>query len=353
MKKTFSIAAVAIALIAGGYPIQQVETTYKSVQVGSATVEMERAGSQVSIQVEGIPEDGEISVTRGSREIEEVADGLFEDRLPENGSGGAYTFSLESPVEIDSLLVSSGKIHPANLAAYVNLNLVSTNPPETSGDSMSARASTTLPSRTRFRYQTFISEYDTPAPPLACAPVSSNTVIVTGNFLGDNRSWNPDSDSFKTRSDVVVDWAAGGTITPDFSVGETTLILDYFYPSLATSSRTVSRKTASSSGLKLVKKSMNSNFVAFNISSDVTNPFCIDWMTKGISYNFDFAVFREGTYVVDGTLLRVPNHELYSRNNANPSWKTVFRVPNQGFQCLIEVSVFCDLSKYVKGDLVP
>jgi hypothetical protein len=51
MKKTFSIAAVAITLIAGGYPIEQVETTYKTVEVGPATVNIERTGNQISIEV--------------------------------------------------------------------------------------------------------------------------------------------------------------------------------------------------------------------------------------------------------------------------------------------------------------
>ena len=45
-------------------------------------------------------------------------------------------------------------------------------------------------------------------------------------------------------------------------------------------------------------------------------------------------------------------HELYSRNNINPSWRTLFQVPNQGFQCLFEYSWGCDLDKKIKGDLV-
>ena len=351
MKKTFSIAAIALAMIAGEAPNFDAETVYKTVEVGPATVEIERTGSQVSMHVEGIPDDGEITVSRGPIEIEQKSDGSFEDTLMVITSTPLYTFSLESPLQLDSELVTSGKIEARDIGAYVNLNVVSSQAPLASNDSMSAFAATSLPSRTRFRYQTFISEYDTMAPPIACAPASTSDFAIVANFLGDNRSWNPDSDSFKTRSDVVVDWGAGGTITPDFTVGESTLVIDYYY-SFLPPIRTVTKKTASSSGLKLVKLVMNSNYVSFRISSDVTNPFCLDWTTKGISYNFLFNVFREGTYVVEGTMLRVPNHELYSRNNINPSWRTLFQVPNQGFQCLFEYSWGCDLDKKIKGDLV-
>ena len=351
MKKTFSIAAIVLAMIAGEVPNFDAETVYKTVEVGPATVEIERTGSQVSMHVEGIPDQGEITVSRGPIEIEQKSDGSFEDTLMVTSATPLYTFSLESPVQLDSELVTSGKIKARDLGAYVNLNVVSSQAPLDSNDSMIAFAATSLPSRTRFRYQTFISEYDTMAPPIACAPASTSDVTIVANFLGDNRSWNPDSDSFKTRSDVLVDWGAGGTITPDFAVGESTLVIDYYY-SFLPPIRTVTRKTASSSGLKLVKLVMNSNYVSFRISSDVTNPFCLDWTTKGISYNFLFNVFREGTYVVEGTMLRVPNHELYSRNNINPSWRTLFQVPNQGFQCLFEYSWGCDLDKKVKGDLV-
>ena len=77
MKKSFSISAVALTLIAGGYPIQQVETTYKTVEVGPATVEIERTGNQVSMWVEDVPNMGELSVSRGSLEISENSEGCL------------------------------------------------------------------------------------------------------------------------------------------------------------------------------------------------------------------------------------------------------------------------------------
>lgn len=56
MKKTFSIAAIALAMITGEVPNFDAETVYKTVEVGPATVEIERTGSQVSMHVEGIPD---------------------------------------------------------------------------------------------------------------------------------------------------------------------------------------------------------------------------------------------------------------------------------------------------------
>jgi hypothetical protein len=184
-----------------------------------------------------------------------------------------------------------------------------------------------------------------------CTPSTEQTIVVA-KFLGDDRSWNPDSESYKTRTDVVVDWGAGGTISPEFYVGETTRIMDLYWVPWPIPVNVVTKKTASSESMKLVRGSMSSSFVSFRISSEVTNPLCADFMTKGISYNFAFYVHREGTFVVKGTMLRVPNHELYTRNNLVPYWRTIFQVPNQGFQCLVEFSWDCDLYKYVTGDLV-
>lgn len=353
MKKTFSVALISLTLIAGGSPILQTEAAVETVEVGEATVEIERLGSQVSIYVEDLPEGGELTVARGSVEVEETSEGVYKDLLPANSSTGLYTLSLETPVTEASPLVSKGVIDAKDVEAYVNLDVVTTFIPTSEADSQAAYAATALPSRTRFRYQTFIAEAFAPAPPPACAPVPTNNILVFARFLGDNRSWDPDSNSYKTRSDVVVDWGAGGTITPEFSVGETTRITDYVYLPVPVPVTVVHKKTASSEGMKLIRGEMSSDYVSFRIISDVTNPLCLDFATKGISYNFSFYIQREGRFVVKGTMLRVPNHELYTRNNISPSWRNLFQVTNQGFQCLFALSWDCDLDKYIAGDLVP
>lgn len=353
MKKTFSIAAIVLAMIAGEVPNFDAETVYKTVEVGPATVEIERTGSQVSMHVEGIPDEGEITVSRGPIEIEQKSDGSFEDTLMVTSATPLYTFSLESPLQLDSELVTSGKIKARDLGAYVNLNVVSSQAPLASNESMSAFAATSLPSRTRFRYQTFISEYDTMAPPIACAPISTGDYVLNANFLGNYRTWNPDSESFKTRSDVLVDWGAGGMLTTDFAVGETTLVLEYLYPFNLGNTTVILKKTANTDGMKLVKGVTSSDYVSFHIYTDVTNPFCWDAVTQGINYDFEFYVRRDGVFRVSGTLLRVPNHELYSRNNLVSSWRTIFQVSNQGFQCLFAYSWGCTEDKTVTGDLVP
>lgn len=352
MKKTFSIAAVALTLIAGGYPIQQVETTYKTVEVGPATIEIERTGSDVSMQVEGIPDDGELSVSRGSTQISEVEEGLFRDNLAKSSGKGTYTFSLESPMSLDSELVLSGKINPKDVDDYVNLDVVSVEVPLSASDTMAAFAASPLPTRTRLRYQTFIPEYDTDAPPLVCAPISTGDYILITNFLGDNRSWNPDSESFKTRSDVVIDWGAGGSITPEFSVGETSLVLEYIFPFGVGNTTVVQKRTAADDSMKLERKVMSSSYVSFKISSDVSNPFCFGPLVNGIFYEFAFSVYRDGVYTIKGSMIKVPSHEFYTRNNVDPSWRTLFRFTNQGFQCLTKGWVGCIVPKEFNGDLV-
>jgi hypothetical protein len=315
-------------------------------------VEIERTGSEVTIQVEGIPANSDLSVSRGSTQITEVTDGLFEDDLAKSGGQGTYTFSLESPLSLDSTLVLSGQISPELIEEYVNLDIVAVQVPLSTVDAEAAIAATPLPTRTRFRYQTFIPEYETDAPPVVCSPISTGDYLLIANFLGDNRSWNPDSDSFKTRSDVVVDWAAGGSLTPEFSVGETSLVLEYIFPFGVGNKTVVEKRIAADDSMKLEKRVMSSSYVSFKISSDVSNPFCFGPLVNGIFYEFAFSVYRDGEYTIKGSMIKVPSHEFYTRNNISPSWRTLFRFSNQGFQCLTKGWVGCILPKEFKGDLV-
>lgn len=353
MNKTFAIAAVALALISGGYPIQQVQTTHKTIEVGPATVEIERTGSQVSMQVEGIPEDGEMKVERASIAILENDEGSFDDILPNGYSEVIYTFSLESALELESELISQGKIDVKDLDSYSNLDVVTTVLPSSNVYPMPAYASTSLPSRTRFRYQTFIPEASTKAPSIVCTPLPDEGGMPIGIFLGNNRGFDPDSLSYKTRSDVVVDWDAGGTITPEFSVGESTQVLSYVYENFFANRTITTKKTASSESMKLVRGVVSADYVSFHIYSDVINPFCWDYPTRGMFYDFAFYVHRSGVFVVHGTLRQVPNHELYTRNTLVPFWRTIFKSSNSGFGCLAIIFEDCKTEKSVTGDLVP
>lgn len=353
MMKAFSISIISLILTSGLSPDIDLNVSTRLVHIGEVTADIERTGHEVSIKVDGVPTGGELVVTRGSHELSEISKGLYEDNLLQSSSASFYTFSLETPLKSNSDSVLDGKILPSASGNYVELTIVSAGVPNPSIEPNSAFAATTLPSRTRFRYQTFIPEFDTPAPAVVCAPFPDNNSMPIATFLGDNRSWNPDSDSYKTRSDVVVDWSAGGEIVPDFSVGQSTQILEYIYP-LGIGNRTIiTKKTASSDGLRLVKGVSSSDYVSFHIYSDVTNPFCAKELTRGITYDFAFYVHRDGAFVVKGTLLRVPNHELYTRNNVNTAWRTLLQSTNQGFQCLFEWSFGCDVDKYIQGDLVP
>lgn len=353
MKKTLSLAAVSLTLIAGGYPIHQEETIFKTVEVGPATVEIERAGSEVSMKVQGIPENGELKIERASTEILEDHEGGFNETLPSAFVEVIYTFSLESPLDRESELVSQGKIDAKDIGSYSNLDVVSALVPSSINSTMLAFAATPLPSRTRFRYQTFIPEVSTNAPSIVCTPLPDEYGMPIGIFLGNNRSFDPNSSSYKTRSDVVIDWDAGGTITPEFSVGESTQVLYYFYENFFANRTITTKRTASSESMKLVRGVVSSDFVSFHIYSDVTNPFCWDYVTRGIFYDFAFYVHRSGVFVVHGTLRQVPNHELYTRNTLVPFWRTIFQSSNIGFNCLGVIFEDCKADKYVSGDLVP
>jgi hypothetical protein len=352
MNKILSVAALSLSLISWGSVDFETENNTKIIKLGVATVEIVRDHSDVSIEVSGVPKGAELSITRGALAIEEVGDGVYEDNLSGSRADSLYIFSLETPEKVSQSSLSNSRLDPNN-DEFMHLDLVAASAPGIAADPMSAYASTALPSRTRFRYQTFIPEAEVDSPPIVCGPISDEFGNPLSSFLGDNRSWNPDSESYKTRSDVVVDWDGGGSITPYFSVGESTQILRFIYPLSFLNSTIVLKDTASSSSMKLVKGAASSDYVSFHIYSDVVNPFCNKFVTRGIFYDFAFYVHRTGEFVVKGTFRQVPNHELYTRNNVATSWRTIFQRSNQGFNCLATIFGDCQLYKFINGDLVP
>ncbi|MEY4390934.1 MAG: hypothetical protein RLZZ400_677, partial [Actinomycetota bacterium] len=186
----------------------------------------------------------------------------------------------------------------------------------------------TLPDYSILRYQTFIPSISADAPFPACAPD-----LADYRFLGDNRSWGPGSSSYRTRFDARVNWIDAGSIIKTVSVGTTvrqkqvsgTWVFD-------------AAKTATTSSMQLtITGAQNSQYVNFRIQQDVVNPLCNAAVTGGIYFDFQVSMYRSGAYLLAGTALRVPNHEIYVKDQDNLSWTILARRELTGFECLVPI----------------
>lgn len=134
----------------------------------------------------------------------------------------------------------------------------------------------------------------------------------------------------RTRFDVKVNWLDGGSFLKTVSMGETVREKLVGGSWLFDAS-----DTASTSSMILVADgSQSSQFASFTIKQDAKNPLCNQLLTLGISFNFKVSMWRNGSYELTGTAIRVPNHEIYIKDQDNPSWSILARRPLATFDCL-------------------
>ncbi len=205
-----------------------------------------------------------------------------------------------------------------------------------------AAAATAAPLSTSIRYATFIPTFSVEAPPLVCTPDASKNY----RFLGDNRGYSSTSNAYRTRFDVTVDWL-DGTTSYSRSVRSTTRQIQdpitkaWSFDEIDTAN--------TSSMLYSSLSTQTSSFKKFRIKQNVGNPLCDGFVTRGISFDFDIAINRGGSYSVEGTALLAPNHELYIRDSDMTAWQKVFQRTTKSMQCLSVFEPFCTYSGTISG----
>lgn len=257
-----------------------------------------------------------------------------------------------APVSIDQTQSSTSVEVPLGVTVDVSVQAISADPSPVTGlytsefaqlsvstpatlspvaNSIAALA-VVLPAKSTFRQNAFIPDSSVLMPvPLVCSPAS----VFFYSFEGDNRGFSPnDGASFRTRMDVGILWGATPGTTFTKTVGETTRLLG---PSLLGPWLIDAKMTASSAGMTYATLSSTASYVRFKISQDVTNPFCSQDHTNGISSTTTVTVYRTGA--VSGVLnfLAMPNYEIYLREEAG-SYKTLVQLPYLNVLCLVKNS---------------
>lgn len=208
------------------------------------------------------------------------------------------------------------------------------------GDSPASASSSAA--KTYLRYQTFIPKPYVDAPPLACTLNDSKKYL----FAGDNRGFDPASNSFKTRFQVTVDWLNQGNLSASRTVGTTRR-----YQNDGTNNpilSTLESKIASSNGMVLTNFQNSSTLVHYKLGHSVTNPMCTEFVTDSIWYETDVWIARSGAYTITNKFRLAPNHELYIKDSDQPDWTILMQESTYSMDCLARLlseSIFCNKSE--------
>lgn len=308
---TFGIATVAALLISQlSAPIPGVRTSTSSYLLDQATFTLVQTNSVLSFQIEDRdPLAVDLILVNGEE--------LSSDEL------GYYSYDMKQQLEVEVVLSSDSPSsadneermrHIASKSFHVvNLDL---------GES--AVAQSTSATRTRIRYQTFIAAPKVEAFPLVCTyPFGA----LSSYFYGNNRSWDPDSNAFKTRFDTIISWGTLPSVKKETFVGA----------SVRHTSQAFEPKErddtlwASDESMVLGQITAYSDYISYRIRQNVPNPFCS--VAEGIQFDFMFYVKRNGSYTFFGDYLPVPYHEVYARDNLNADWRTLALRKGEDFNC--------------------
>ena len=265
--------------------------------------------------------------------------GSISTQSPKPGTELVYVFTSNAPLtsEDQRELENSGRtVLESDLVLYESIEIKSVEivvPEIGFVDTATAVTTASQPDATSFRYTTFI-----PNDRIYDWTISLCPVPIFSYFLGDNRTFDAASTSFRTRVNVRIDWLAAGAVSFTKSAGQSTA---YLYNATDASGLYTYYKVTGNSNLSEVQVdpiSQSSSQTVFDIDHNAVDPLCSNAVreNKGIEYHYRVTVQRSGNYGLSGWALRVPAHEAYIRDSYSPSWKTVFQRDIKAFDCLLD-----------------
>lgn len=133
-----------------------------------------------------------------------------------------------------------------------------------------------------------------------------------GTYLkGDNRSYDPYSDKFRTRVSVNTGFVGPTYLTPYVKIGTSHRCSD------AACTKIIETKTASSSGVEVLKDTVGSTKMQWRVKHDVGIPFGAEY--PNINYYYEATLTNKQSFVVKGAHDNAPNHEfvLFSETSTN------------------------------------
>lgn len=165
----------------------------------------------------------------------------------------------------------------------------------------------------QLRYTTFLKEEWLQNP---------NGASADHYFKGDNRSFEPDSDRFRTRADVFIDIENPSALLGK-EVGKT--------EAFNKNEEFIEAANASDEGIKLDKVMTDDEKVSFHLHHKVSNPLV---MSPAIDYLVCGTFYKNGQYDLVGIHDQAPNHEVYLKKAGTEDWMPILQTESKGLEMM-------------------
>ena len=165
------------------------------------------------------------------------------------------------------------------------------------------------------RYSTFLPEKMLENP---------NVTSPKKYFSGDDRSFEPDSESFRTRADVYIQLKDGQCLFElSKEVGKTT--------SYDKNKQFYDEDKASDDNIELRKGEVKEGKTTFMLEHSVGNPLVV---SPAVDYKVVGSVYRNGEINMAGYHDQAPHHEVYLKELDHPYWDIVHLGENKGLEMM-------------------
>ncbi|PIC99824.1 DUF3238 domain-containing protein [Sporosarcina sp. P29] len=288
------------------------------------------ASSQIALSWEWIKDVEKFDIYRNGQYLETIADNRFIDREVSSSESVVYSVSATCP-----LIDSNQKMNISkSIASKVYEVIMPPNPnnkPTEEVYTFSVRVKqrdqllTPIADRKKinkvkqwkFRYTTFLKE-DIIKNPNLFSPISY--------FTGDDRDFNPEGKSFRTRVDIEGQFVAGDSTLQFTKATGPTIGMNYM-------KRYKRHDHASVDGIEIERLEGKSTEVHFAINHDVGNPLTA---SPPIHYELKAHLDQNGNLDLVGYHNDAPHHEIYLALD-DEDWRSVHRTESEGLAYLTGV----------------
>lgn len=265
-------------------------------------------------------------VVRDGQRIANLTAGMSAYRDATVAEGFAYRYNIVPAIAPDNL---DPKAEMWSLQVHV---------PRENGSSLSAQAealairAASVADTTTLTWVTFIPEARVDAP-----TVAGQALCDYGSgyeFGGDNHGFDWKASSYRTAANAVITWSSMAV------AGYTDIGTTHVYEK--STGKLVAEKTASGSGMVVMKIGSGSNWVELHMATHATNPFCSAGAIDGA---FSMMLTQSGSYsIFSGNHRLMPNHYIYIYDGGSVT--NVYERKYENVMCLMG-PILCDLASLV------
>lgn len=142
-------------------------------------------------------------------------------------------------------------------------------------------------------------------------------------FAGDNRGFDPEAASYRTRADVTIRFAEDGLdVNLSSDIGTT--------KAYGWSKKFKEEGRASSDGIQMEETDRSDEKVSFRLSHAVGNPLMVT--APPVDYEVCASFYKRGHYDMTGTHDQSPHHEVYVRREGSDNWIPIHQARSKGLE---------------------